>query len=366
MQQILNHLSEPVRNWVSQLKDEELASILNTVYITSKIPPETKVYGSAELGKHGEKLFELLCDKLPTNYKVINTSKQGKNGDFVIEYTIDNIVYKCLVDIKNYKHTVPKKEIEKFYEDLSYSNYDGGLLISYQSKFVGIAQSVIIEEKVLSSRKYPIMFVSGLSNDLLLKCVELLFAKIDTNMSKSRTYQKIENCVEYINNATQQSNITRRLLSELQTSMATQIQKCQENLLSMEVQIKHAVDQMIVTESKEPTIWSVSVKKIDIKNPKDDRKLITYKKFNLKDVDVLETLLNLPWASIELTPDYIELKSTRVSIQVYSAQSKTYIQIMQYVYDGSIEISRLIRAFKEKIIANLSDDLVYNIGKLLE
>jgi hypothetical protein len=260
-EEILSLLSNNSKKWASQLSSEQVANLLemlNTIYddiIYSSIPDQiTKIVAdpvheySAIIGQSGEDKFKTLCKTLPVNYCVKDTTKQGHAGDFTIEFSLNGSIYRCLVDIKNYKNTVPKKEIDKFIEDLSYGSYDAGLLISYTSHFAGYKESVIIESFTTPYGSIPVMIVAEVPDNILTCCIEVIANKMSVVTDKKNSLN-LSGSLSYINTVLSQSGATRRLLSDLQKTTSTQIQKCQENLIGLEVHIKQALRQISNSDS---------------------------------------------------------------------------------------------------------------------
>lgn len=278
---VLDLLDFKTKRWVTSLSSQELAYVFQAVnsipnvihslkYTPPYIPPYASPYTSlsnqsasnqsvsnqssyfngvesnaaADIGKRGENEFAKICNSLPDNYKLINTSKQGKQGDFVIIYKTNGITKKCLVDLKKYASTIPKKEIDKFYDDINFGHYDAGLIISYNSRFVGIPDDIYMENRATPYATIPIMFLSNTNNLLILQAIKILMLKTIVSVEHSFDISKLESMLEFINNSMMQSSLTRRCLSDLQTGINTQIQKCQENLTSLEVQIRHTIKEM--------------------------------------------------------------------------------------------------------------------------
>jgi hypothetical protein len=259
MEAILSNLNADARKWVESLPPETLSYILQRSYnehivgingivgMPSAIANSSQIVGlpnnSVEIGQIGEIKFKDITNKLSDSYSVRDTTKEGKRGDFIITYNHDGYTRKCIVDIKNYKGTIPKKEIDKFLEDVSYGNYDCGLIISYRSKFMGISDSIYIEDTNLPNAKIPIMYLSSDSPEIILQCVELIIARTIVK-NPSIDINKIENHIEILNNSIEHSSMTRRVLSELLTSVTKTIHKCQENLTIHEGKIKQSVQEM--------------------------------------------------------------------------------------------------------------------------
>jgi hypothetical protein len=267
--EVLNLLDVNARTFAETLTASDLANILSAVYrlpslmLALKNTPNISplAYGSADIGKRGEQEFERIASRLPSDFSLINTAKQGKQGDFILKYTNDGKEYICLVDIKNYKSPVPKKEIDKFYSDMTFGHYDAGLMVSYGSKFTGIDNNIAIESKPLAYATVPVMYCADISPDLMLECIKVLFLKLQVTKDKQTDISYIQSAIACVNNALGQSSMTRRLLSDLQMTVSTQIQRCQENLLGGEIQIKRA------TEELQSRIKHVSNNTIEIKDP---------------------------------------------------------------------------------------------------
>ena len=247
-----DYLSGPTRVWVNELAPQKLATILEGVYrfpgvlqaLIDRKAEESIPQHSVHIGAFGEKHFEDLCSDLPRNYQVINTAKIGHAGDFIIQYEYDNHIYKCLVDIKNYKGTVPSKEIDKFLRDASAGNYDCGLLISYSSKFVGISKQVQLTTHSLSSGPFPMMYLSQVPDLFIPAAIETLCTKISIESEKKTNLQFVEESILSINESLDQSSTVRRLLSELSLSTQSQISKCQEHLIVGEQSIKQSIRRL--------------------------------------------------------------------------------------------------------------------------
>lgn len=244
---VLSKLDENTREWFNKLTSDDLVSILSAVY---KIPDLIKKHSDnitpVYIGQDGECKFSEICKKLPVGFKLINTTKIGKQGDFVIEYICNGKIYRCLVDIKNYRSTVPTREIQKFYTDIIYGSYNAGIIISYFAKFTRIEDSIYIENKIVGCETIPIMYLSEIPESVVHSCIEILFTKIIVNEEKHTNISKIENAIQTINFSVQQSALVRRHLNELNMDIMQKIQKCSENLINMELGIKNTLKDLNV------------------------------------------------------------------------------------------------------------------------
>ena len=89
---------------------------------------------SSNKGKIGEnQVIDWLTEYYPLSGLDV-TAKKGKKADMVLE--LDN--YKYLVEVKNFKHNVPKRDIEKFEQEMmKIEEIQAGLFISTNSNIQG-------------------------------------------------------------------------------------------------------------------------------------------------------------------------------------------------------------------------------------
>lgn len=312
--------------WASQLTSDDLAYILQSVYripglIQSlKSGPLHESKSAADIGKKGEADFIRICKGLPSNYHITNTAKQGKQADFIITFVHKGQQKTCLVDIKKYTTSVPKKELDKFYEDLTFGSYDAGLIISYGSKFTGIADDITIEDRCMSYGTVPIMYLANTYDDLILQCIQLLMMKVTEIDRYSVNCSKIESGLSYINNAISQSTMTRRMLSELSVDLTKSLLKAQENLLAGEVQTKRAIKDLAlcIHEIQSPPLVEKSVdEKFVVENPTAEKQVVDK---SLAEKPTVEK-------SIEPRPDNVETSVVESGV----VESKADAEFMQSI-----------------------------------
>ena len=379
---------EPPNNDLLEKRLDTLASNTRTIMhlLTEPSAP------AATIGKVGEDKFMKICRSLPVNYKVQDTSKQGKKGDFIITYTYMGIIKRCLVDVKNYTTTIPKKEVDKFFEDLSFGSYDAGLLISYNSKFVGIAEHIHIEEPCLPCGKIPVMYLSSTVDLLILQAIELIIAKSIIQQNKDVNIDRIESLIEHINNALSNSADVRRMLSELQTTVSKSVQKCQENLITHESHIKRSIREMSSCISKamiQKIIPLVPVLEQRADNIDPDQPIQTVTDLPAIDLQSIETdtiykvckqdyqtyseLLELPWADIDNNPPskhICELLSKNMFVKVTALKKKTtvFIDFQQEIEIPEGEFDGVIYKLTKDntFVCQLNSNLVNFIKKYMD
>jgi hypothetical protein len=354
--QVYNNLDLSVRSWIDTLDLTKMSSILSSVYSlfsnadnqvnTKDTTGDLKDYkantkASSTIGKNAEDKFARICRTLPDNYQVVNTAKQGKAGDFVIYYSgLDNIKYSCIIDIKKYSTTVPKAQLDKFYEDINYGNYDAGLIISVSSKFCGISDNIYVEQRDFSYGKIPIMYLAEVPDELITHAIKIILLRA-SNRNKSSNVgnvdvENVTNILNYINSALGQSATTRRMLSELNNTLTNSINKCQENLIAQEVQIKQAIGKINDILKLDNNISGVSDKDDDKSSiEKDDSKenvgSIDIKAFMNNDRNIVMTFYTYKWKDI----DYCTYTFTNeyIQVQLEPLKSKTKIYIIEIYKD---------------------------------
>ncbi len=327
-------ISASVITWLDTLTNDELAGVLTKAYNTSN------TVGSAEIGQRGEFRFELACRNLPINYKVVNTAMLGKQGDFIITFT-DKKIYTCLVDIKNYRSTVPKNTIDKFMLDLEGGNYDCGLLISVQSRIVGMTESINIVDKTLLTSNIPVMFVSKLPDNILLTCIELLFKRVTINTSI-----QVDRSLVHINAALHQSANVRRLLTELNKTINSQLIDAQNMLMSMEIQTKQLLSQE--TKSENPLLEE---------------------KFAPAIMKYINLLANLQWKSIKKhTSDVYVLETTKYKFRIKCKKIiiKIYMRENVVVHDPIIDkFLACCKITDGSYITNVDDKIIGILSEII-
>lgn len=250
MEAIVQHVSDENKKWVSNLKPEDMAKILDALalvpqYISdtesitektnvNKIPPEKVSELPANVGLQGEMEFEDIIQQfMPSDYKLMNTAKTGKCGDFIIEYTSNKTTkrYSLLIDVKNYKTTVPSKEIDKFNRDLTLnSNISGGLFLSLNSKIVGISQMIKFQEIFVNNNNIPIVFVRSKQPEIICEIIKFIF---HINEIKDVNKNEVINKSELINTINELSNEVQLITS------------CRDNLQISKMEMEKTLNQML-------------------------------------------------------------------------------------------------------------------------
>jgi hypothetical protein len=404
---VLSVLDLHTKEWASSLSATDLSFILQAVY---RIPGVTYSLRSlvtgndstnvsaAEIGKRGEEAFEKICKSLPENYQIVNTAKQGKMGDFIIYYSDGRLKKSCLVDIKKYSTTVPRKELNKFYEDLTFGNYDAGLIISYHTKFAGIHDNIFIEQKDLSYGKIPIMYLADVPSEFIVHAVKIIMQKAAMQADRDISSTKLESMLSYVNSALGQSSATRRVLSELNSSVSHSIQKCQEQLVTLEIQIKRTIKEIsgmidlavVVNLPKVPAVSiparddNLDSKNLDVSNlpeippyvpvaipiasrkpisklPPLKKNALNFSEIPQKDLGMVRQLSNFEWTKIsDLT-----LENDAITIRLEPLKTKTRV-ILEQSIDDLDTLDEFFKMRKGELCADLSPKLIDAIEKTFD
>ena len=185
MEEILQHVSDENKEWVQSLTLCDIANLLDKIAL---IPHMKSINKQPEklpvtAGKIGESEFAyIISHNMPSDYTLIDTAKQGHKGDFILQWQSykTNQIYKILVDVKNYKTTVPQKEIDKFYWDIKLnSSINGGLLISLNSKIVGISKLIDFKKLQTDNNTVPVCFINSSTPEVICEIVKLIFHSIE-------------------------------------------------------------------------------------------------------------------------------------------------------------------------------------------
>jgi hypothetical protein len=208
MEQILKHVAIQNKEWVESLSPKQIGALLNTLslipHMTTTVIKEDKFSDKPAIrGLQGEEMFEsMLHEFMPSDYTCENVAKSGKMGDFILTHKSHktNKQYKILVDIKNYKSTVPSKELDKFYRDLNINQVNGGFMLSLHSKIIGKSKTIVFETLSTNRGNIPTLIAQTNTPLAIVELIKLMFHIIEI---KDITYNSISRKSELIININQ-------------------------------------------------------------------------------------------------------------------------------------------------------------------
>jgi hypothetical protein len=372
MQSIIDHVSNENKEWVTTLEPKDIAKILDTLVL---IPGIININSNkseqiselpANVGLYGEMKFQdIIQQNMPSDYVLVNTAKIGKCGDFIITYSSakTNKKYSIIIDVKNYKTTVPTKEIDKFYRDITL-NYDihGGILLSLNSKIVG---SKIIDFKKYSTNNgnIPIIFIKSDKNEVICEMIKLIFHMIEIKDINRNTILDEEELINTINELNDDIQLITKCRDNLQNSkmdIEKSLNEIMFNLMQCEYKIASKIKQINNSLSKNIHISESIDPAFEQLNPAQEYEirfiLITFKSsIELGYESLLYTIYNLGWdkTTVDIPKKqwimYKTIDSSNSTFYIYIKFNKKSIIIIFPIYnDLFIENIKLDKKGKMK------------------
>jgi hypothetical protein len=311
MDQITEFVSEQNKEWVASLTPKNIAELLDTLSMVPFMKQkkyEDRSEVAANLGKQGESDFEDIVNEfLPSDYELQNVAKTGKCGDFILTWCSHktNQIYKLLIELKNYKNTVPTKEVEKFYRDLQLNQVDGGLMISLNSKIIGVSKIIEFKEALIENKKMPILFVNSKTSELIAEVIKLAFHTIEVKCQYINEVINYDSLVLHINSLCDSIQTITRCRDNLQIAKQTieknindiifQLMGCEYELVNKIKNIQTTIKKEIpVVEAKDP---ETLFEQVDIVN---DIMVNFGHSLDIEYKEFLYTIYNVGWYSTKM------------------------------------------------------------------
>jgi len=177
-EEIINLLKDNINQLndnINELKSDHKNELTEYKLELSEIKKESSTKSSYATGLIGEqRLLELLRED--TEFTVKDTHGTSHMGDAEILYND----FKICIDAKQYKTTCPHKESTKLMEDVEKHDYDGGVLISWDSGIYDPQTSSKIKDilfnKNINGKPYLfISFATTIPDSLILKSIKDLY-----------------------------------------------------------------------------------------------------------------------------------------------------------------------------------------------
>ena len=174
-EEIINLLKENINQLtdnINELKSEHKNELNDYKLQLSELKKETSTKTSYATGLIGEqRLIELLRED--NEFIVKDTHGTSHMGDAEILYND----FKICIDAKQYKTTCPHKESTKLMEDVEKHNYDGGVLISWDSGIYDPQTSSKIKDHLFykNINGKPFLFISyatTIPESLIIKSIK--------------------------------------------------------------------------------------------------------------------------------------------------------------------------------------------------
>ena len=174
-EEIINLLKDNINKLtdnINELKSDHKNELNDYKLQLSELKKETSTKTSYATGLIGEhKLIELLRED--NEFTVKDTHGTSHMGDAEILYND----FKICIDAKQYKTTCPHKESTKLMEDVEKHNYDGGVLISWDSGIYDPQTSSKIKDHLFykNINGKPFLFISyatTIPESLIIKSIK--------------------------------------------------------------------------------------------------------------------------------------------------------------------------------------------------
>lgn len=203
-------------------KLEELNKVVQSIHMVKE--------NSSLKGQIGEnKIFTILTMFYP-KCSVIDTHKEPNRGDFIIDTENDK---KILIDNKDYKGNVPKKEIDKFISDIE-NNADvhGGALLSNCS---GVAKRDDFEIEIIKGKPVIYLYNTNNNKQKIKSGIDIILSIINTehiDFSDPEINKKIKGYA---------SEIKRKI-----AQIRRYLKKHEENMLSSVLDIENSFKSLLL------------------------------------------------------------------------------------------------------------------------
>jgi hypothetical protein len=206
------------------------------------------VKSSAKLGAEGEQIFEELSDitfKYFKDYRIENKSKEGHKGDYHLYFEEFNV----LVDAKNYKTNIAKKEFDKILSNLFVNeNMDFAWLIS-------------LNTDISNYKKYIITPVWSDDNKKCVLCINSLLKQTDPEnilrlawvmSNEINTFMKNTDDTNLINYK-KQNNICKQLINQVK-DRTVELRKNINNSLNILQQMDNELKSLLEIYSNDISV----------------------------------------------------------------------------------------------------------------
>lgn len=292
MEQIIEHVNESNKEWVSNLTPKNIGDILNTMALIPHMKrKKVKIEKfAANIGKEGETNFENIVDQFMINdYKLENMAKTGHSGDFHLSWhsTKTNKIYKILIDIKQYSSTVPTKEIVKFYSDLNVNNISGGLFLSLTSKICGISKVIDLKNSQKDNGQIVPCIFANIKNPItIVEVIKLLFHTIEIKDLHHNDIESMNELVHQVNKL----NDNIEMITECRDVLQSSKSEIEKNLNNIMYKLMSCEYSLI---SKINSINSTLENKLELDHTILDAEIKeAEEKYNKQPLDMVQTIVS--------------------------------------------------------------------------
>lgn len=234
---ILDEKITPFKDKISELeedrdsKQEQIESLIKQIQLQQAQVSSIK-------GGISESYIQ---DLLAKQYIVVDTTKTGRSGDIIIRERHEGlsdgengIGPKIMIELKNYKTTVSRDEVTKFYRDIdAKGGLSGAIFLSLHSKIVG---KEMFEYSMYNG--IPIMFLSTNMETLILAIIRIMFNQINHKVSIYRMGDMLEERLNSISDQLDNFSTARSLLMEMNNTLQRHTNRIHETILTAEIRVR--------------------------------------------------------------------------------------------------------------------------------
>lgn len=326
MDEILKHVSKENRASVSKLTCKHVANILEALVmipsviediiecdqpvlqVVERAAPVTAYSDNVVIkGQQGEMEFDEACRKyLPSEYNAINVAKVDRSGDFIIEWSSakTNLIYKMLVDVKNYNNTVPTKEVEKFHRDIECNqSINCGILLSRNSRICGFQRMFQFDNRLIGPRSVPIIYLNTSNGQITTEAIQFLFHMTELNTMCQTPCRRWNNIIKHVRNLEDTiDNMSRMRDSthELKIVIERKFNSMLADLMSIEYKMKNQITfiNSIIMQETEPeaNVNEASKKSIDVNKHVDER-LTALSSIGHEYTQLFREMMEIDWSN---------------------------------------------------------------------
>jgi len=180
-----------------------------------------KVKSSHQLGVDGEKMFKKFLNEVDLPFRFEETAKNKHSGDFCGYLTSGKKEPVCVVDIKNYSRSVPKKEFQKLLNDTKEKKAKACIMISLNKTKTNNHPLVIIEDIMM-------FFIDNfIQNSDIFKCYCDLISTLTTS---GIDYSNSQDTINIINTTIKSMDSSYKALSKISQALSKDSQEMEKEV----------------------------------------------------------------------------------------------------------------------------------------
>ncbi len=239
----LDPILSSIKNYkpVEAITAEEILETVEFKNISNHVDPAYQLK-TTFLGQVGERSVR---DIIAKRYEVEFVGKSARNTDLSVVWEHLGQRLKMLIEVKNYTHTVPGSEVDKFYRDLdAHTEACGAVMISINTPIASkYAPAIQYTRRISGGESKPVLFLHGwdIIQKFLNTALEIGFVNATVKNTCNLTEADLTPCINRISDAMAGFSQARTTILEAQTSMNKYFANINSEILGAE----HAIREQI-------------------------------------------------------------------------------------------------------------------------